>query len=79
MLPNELVNVGFESGEIEKAGSKERGSIDQAGGRPSGGMQGGGRSGGGPGGQKGRGNSGGIKDTQTNIEFWMEVKLANSK
>lgn len=79
VLPNEIVKVGFESGQNEKAEKKERGSMEQDGGSPSGGRQGGGRSGGGPGGQRGGGNMGGMTESQTNIEFWMEVKLAKDK
>ena len=77
VLPNEIVRVGFESGEVDKQeGSTGDGNMRnngnenmQMGGR--GGRGGGGRGGGGRG-----GNMGNMKNLMAPSEFWVEVKLS---
>ncbi len=74
-LPNELLNVGFESGEFERPEGGERGGMNM-GGEPGDGRQGRGRGGM----RRGRRpNKGNIQEMRNPIEFWMEVKLAAKK
>lgn len=79
VLPNELLKIGFESGEVEGKKDSNGSEMKQGGGTPGSGR--GGRSGvgGGRGGMSGggRGNKSNMKDTMIPIEFWMEVKLAD--
>lgn len=79
VLPNELVKIGFESGEVEGKKDTNDSGMKQGGGTPGGGRGGRSGAGGGRGGMSGggRGNKSNLKDTMRPIEFWMEVKLAD--
>lgn len=70
-LPNEIIKVGFESGEIDEPDNKAQNNMR--------GSKGEGMSAGGRGGKRGGGRSGemrNVKKMMDPIEFWMEVKLA---
>ncbi len=78
-LPNELLKVGFESGEFDGPEGKERGGMNNAGAPgKSGGMSRSGMAGGGRGGNRGgsKANMASRQELKSPIEFWMDVKLA---
>lgn len=75
VLPNELVRVGFESGEVDKPEERTRDS--NMGDNSNEGMQMGGR-GGNRGGNRG-GRGGNVKSMMDPIEFWLEVKLSTAQ
>ncbi len=75
VLPNEIIRVGFESGEVDKPEGRTRDS--KMGSNSNEGMQMGGR-----GGNRGGGranNMGNMKNMMEPSEFWIEVKLSKEQ
>lgn len=70
-LPNEILKVGFETGEFDRPERGERGNQGMRG-------QGGGMTGGGRGGMRGgqRPNMNNMQKMMEPLQFWIEVKLA---
>ncbi len=71
IIPGSKINVGIETGEIDKQSMMDK--------KSSGGMMGGGKGGGmmGKGGGMGRGNQSAMKDMLEPIKFWVSLSLAD--